>query len=492
MARPILALDQGTGGSVALVVDERGNVFAAADRPLALVFPQPGWVETDADEIVRATLSAAEQALRAAGVGWSDLSGIGLANQRETTVLWERRTGKPAAPAIIWQCRRTADLCAELLRAGHAQTVRAKTGLPIDPYFSATKIRWLLDHVPDGQARADAGELLTGTIDTWLIWQLSGGRAHLTDFTNASRTMLFNIHTRAWDPELLRLLNIPAAMLPEVRPSASSFATSTNGPDILGVAGDQQAALFGQACLAAGQCKHTYGTGAFLLMNTGESAVNSEHGLLTTLAIGERGQSCYALEGAVFTAGAAVQWLRDSLGLIATAAESELLAASVPDSGGVFFVPAFTGLGSPHWDPHARGTIVGLTGGVGRAHLVRATLEAIAFQSADLLQAMAADLGQRPAALRVDGGGAANDFLMQFQADITGIAVERPQQQETTALGAAYLAGLTAGIWRDASEIAQLRRVGRRFEPRLPPAGRDRLLAGWHRAVERAKAWAAG
>jgi glycerol kinase len=489
MARSILALDQGTSGSAALVVDEQGGVVAAADRPIALAFPQPGWVEVNADEILNATLDAAEEALTAAGMTWSDLSSIGIANQRETTVVWDRRTGEPVAPAVVWQCRRTADLCAELLRAGHAQAVRAKTGLPIDPYFSATKIRWLLDHIPDGQARAEAGDLLAGTIDTWLTWKLSGRRAHLTDFTNASRTMLFNIYTRAWDPDLLRLLNIPAAMLPEVRPSSGHFAATTRGPAIVGVAGDQQSALFGQGCLASGQCKNTYGTGAFLLMNTGRSAIDSEHGLLTTLAVGEQGQPCYALEGAVFTAGAALQWLRDGLGLIATSAESETLATSVPDSGGVFFVPAFAGLGSPHWDPRARGTIVGLTGGVGRAHLVRATLEAIAFQSADLLEAMAADLGQQPAALRVDGGGSANDFMMQFQADVTGVPIERPHQQETTALGAAYLAGLAAGIWRDVSEIERLPRLDRRFEPHMPPAERARLLADWHRAVERAKAW---
>jgi glycerol kinase len=490
MDRYILALDQGTSGSAALVVDERGAVIVGADRPIALAFPQSGWVEADAAAILCATVDAAQQALGAAGLTWSNLSGIGIANQRETTVLWDRRTGQPVAPAIIWQCRRTTDLCAELLRQGHARMIREKTGLPIDPYFSATKIRWLLDHTPDGQARAEASDLLAGTIDTWLIWQLSGGRAHLTDFTNASRTMLFNIHTRAWDPDLLRLLNIPAVMLPKVRPSTGYFADSTNGPAILGVAGDQQSALFGQACLAAGRCKNTYGTGAFLLMNTGQSAVDSTHGLLTTLAIDEQGQPCYALEGAVFTAGAALQWLRD--GLIATAAESETLAASVPDSGGVFFVPAFAGLGSPHWDPHARGTIVGLTGGVARAHLVRATLEAIAFQSADLLEAMVADLGQQPAVVRVDGGGSANDFLMQFQADITGIPVERPRQQETTALGAAYLAGLAAGIWRSTSEIERLPRLDRRFEPRIPSSDRARLLADWLRAVDRARAWAAG
>jgi glycerol kinase len=491
VARCILALDQGTSGSAALVVDEGGRVLAAADRPIGLVFPQPGWVEANADEITQATVSAAEQALAAAGMTWSDLYGVGIANQRETTVVWDRRTGQPVGPAIVWQCRRTVDICTELARAGHAPMVREKTGLPIDPYFSATKIRWLLDHVPDGQSRAEAGDLLAGTIDSWLIWQLCGRQTHVTDFTNASRTMLFNIHTRAWDPDLLRLLNIPAAVLPDVRPSSGYFGACLNGPPILGVAGDQQAALVGQACLRAGQCKNTYGTGAFLLMNTGASPVHSQHGLLTTLAIGEQGQPCFALEGAVFTAGAAVEWLRDALGLIATAAESERLAASVTDNGGVFFVPALSGLGSPHWDPHARGTIVGLTGGSGRAHLVRATLEAIAFQSADLLEAMSADLGQEPVALRVDGGGSANDFLMQFQADVTGVPVERPEQQETTALGASYLAGLAAGIWRETAEIEQLPRPGRRFEPRMQRAERARLLAEWHRAVDRAKGWAA-
>ncbi|MBV8086899.1 MAG: glycerol kinase GlpK [Chloroflexi bacterium] len=491
MSRPlILALDQGTSGSAAIVVDELGQIVALADEAIALAYPQPGWVEADGWDILRATSRAANQALHAAGVGWPDLAGIGITNQRETTILWDRASGQPAGPAVVWQCRRTADMCAELIRAGNEDSVRGKTGLPIDPYFSGTKIRWLLDHTRHGQARAEAGELLAGTVDSWLIWKLSGGSTHMTDFTNASRTMLFDIHTREWDADLLRMLNIPAAMLPRVRPSSGYFAETSGGVPILGVAGDQQAALFGQACLRPGQSKNTYGTGAFLLMNTGGEAVSSRHGLLTTLAIDGAGQPCYALEGAVFTAGAAVQWLRDALGLIATAAESETLARATPDSGGVYFVPAFAGLGSPYWDPAARGTIVGLTGGVRREHLVRATLEAIAFQSADLLSAMAADYGGSAAALRVDGGGSANDFLMQFQADIAGVPVERPKQQETTGLGAAYLAGLAAGVWKGSAEIERLPAIERRFEPAMHEARRQHLVGEWRRAVERAKGWA--
>ena len=489
MARFILALDQGTSGSAAMVVDEHGEIVAARDEPIALAYPQPGWVEADARDILQATSRAADEALRSAGISWSGLAGIGITNQRETTVLWERDGGEPVAPAVVWQCRRTADMCSELSREGHEAMVRSKTGLPIDPYFSGTKLRWLLDHTPDGQARAAAGELLAGTVDSWLTWNMSGGRSHVTDLTNASRTMLFDIHTRTWDADLLHMLNIPPAILPEVRPSSGYFGDTASGVPILGVAGDQQAALFGQACVRPGQSKNTYGTGAFLLMNTGSEAVRSRNGLLTTLAIDGAGAPCYALEGAVFTAGAAVQWLRDSLSLIATAAETEALARAVPDNGGVYFVPAFAGLGSPHWDAAARGTIVGLTGGVRREHLVRATLEAIAFQSADLLSAMAADYGGQATTLRVDGGGSANDFLMQFQADIAGVAVDRPRQQETTALGAAYLAGLAAGVWKDAADIERLPAIGRRFEPIMPAPQRDHLLRQWHRAVERAKGW---
>ncbi|MGH2365930.1 MAG: glycerol kinase GlpK [Chloroflexota bacterium] len=486
----ILALDQGTSGSAAMIVDQRGEIVASADEPVALEYPQPGWVEADAGEMLRATSRAANQALQAAGIGWSALAGIGIANQRETTIVWDRLSGQPVGPAIIWQCRRTAAMCANLVRAGHENMVRSRTGLPIDPYFSATKMRWLLDHAPDGQARAEAGELLAGTVDSWLMWKLAGGRAHLTDFTNASRTMLFNIHSRAWDADLLTMLNIPRTILPDVQASSGYFADTVSGVPILGVAGDQQAALFGQACLRPGQSKNTYGTGAFLVMNTGSDAVNSRHGLLTTLAIDAAAGSCYGLEGAAFTAGAAIQWLRDNLALITTAAESEALARAVPDNGGVYFVPAFAGLGSPHWDATARGVIVGLTGGVKREHIVRATLEAIAFQSADLLSAFAADYAGQAAAVRVDGGGSANDFLMQFQADIAGVAVERPKQRETTALGAAYLAGLAAGVWKDTSDIARLPALDRRFEPAMPPAQREHLQANWHRAVERAKGWA--
>jgi glycerol kinase len=486
----ILALDQGTSGSAAMLFSAEGQILAAADRPLTLTYPQPGWVDQDAEQILRVTREAASAVLGEAGMSWRDLRAVGITNQRETTVVWETRSGKPVAPAIVWQCRRTAEICAELKRSGWTERVRSATGLPIDPYFSGTKIRWLLDRIPDGQRRAEAGDLLFGTIDSWLIWNLTERRVHATDYTNASRTMLFNIHTRAWDADLLGMLNIPAAILPEVRTSSGLFGHLPEGPAILGVAGDQQAALFGQAGYDAGECKNTYGTGAFMVMNAGEEAIRSERGLLTTLAVSGDGAPCYALEGSVFTAGAVVQWLRDGVGLIAGAEESEALAMSVPDTAGVTFVPAFVGLGSPYWDPRARGSIFGLTAGANRAHIVRAALESIAYQSAELLGAMAADAGSSLAALRVDGGGSANAFTMQFQADLIGLPVERPVIRETTALGAAYLAGLAAGFWPDSGALRKRWKLDRRFEPRIDQARREELMATWRRAVSRSLEWA--
>ena len=486
----ILALDQGTGGSAALLFDANGSVVAAAECAVAARHPQPGWVEQDAHELVQATQAAATHALAEAGARWSDVAAIGIANQRETTVVWDRRSGEPLGPAIVWQCRRTAPLCAELERGGWGARVRRATGLPIDPYFAATKIRWLLDHTPQGQQRAMDGELLAGTVDTWLLWNLTADHRHATDYTNASRTLLFDIHERRWDADLLGMLNIPPALLPEVQPSAGLFGTTPEGVPVLAMAGDQQAALFGQGCFDAGQAKHTYGTGAFLLMNTGVHPSASERGLLTTLAIDGQGQPCYALEGSVLNAGSVVQWLRDGLGIIQTAEETEALALSVQDTAGLVLVPAFSGLGSPYWDPTARGTLLGVTAAAGRAHLVRAALEAQAFQTAELLQAILAEAPTSLAALRVDGGGSANNFTMQFQADLLGLPVERPTVHETTAQGAAFLAGLAAGIWPDAATLRAMWRLERRFEPAMAATRRAELLATWRRAIQRSLHWA--
>ncbi len=490
----ILALDQGTSGSAAILFDGQGQVVASADRELTQHYPRPGWVEHDPEEIFQVTLAVAREALEAARVPPSRVRAIGVTNQRETTVLWERATGRPVANAVVWQCRRTADQCQELRRRGLETAVREKTGLVIDPYFSATKLRWLLDQLPDGQRRAQEGDLCFGTVDSWLLY-LSGGRVHATDCTNASRTMLFNIHTLAWDEELLSALDIPRAVLPQVRPSSGFFGEAN--PELLGasipitgVAGDQHAALFGQACFEPGMVKNTYGTGCFLLMYTGQHPTPSRHGLLSTVAwsMGE-GAGEYALEGSVFTAGAALQWLRDGLGILRGAWETEALARSVPDAGGVYFVPAFAGLGAPYWDVYARGTIVGLTAGTTRAHIVRAILEAMAYQVRDVVEAMEADTGLSVPLLRADGGGSANAFLMQFQSDILGIPLECPEVSDTTALGAAFLAGLGAGFWRGRDELAGLRRVAQRYQPRMPEAQRQALYEGWQRAVERARGW---
>jgi glycerol kinase len=499
----ILALDQGTTSSRALVFDRAGRVVALSQREFRQIYPRPGWVEHDPDEIWATQLACARDALAAAGAKAAQVAAIGIANQRETTVLWERSSGRPLANAIVWQDRRTADACARLRDEGREDDLRRRTGLMLDPYFSATKLAWLLDRLPQARDRAERGELAFGTIDTWLIWNLTGGAAHVTDVSNASRTMLLDLARQDWDDSLLRLFGIPRAVLPGVVASSGRFGESgssrlgTSTPElfgasiaIAGVAGDQQAATFGQACFSPGMAKNTYGTGCFLLMNVGPQPRPSEHRLLATagwrLASGE---AAYMLEGSVFVGGAVVQWLRDGLGLIREAAEIEALAGQVEDTGGVFLVPAFVGLGAPYWDASARGAIVGLTRGTTRAHLARAALESIALQSAELLQAMQSDWGGALSELRVDGGAARNDLLMQMQADYLGVPVVRPQVTETTALGAAYLAGLAVGFWSGLDEIAAQWKIDRRFEPRLDPARREVALDGWRRAVERARDW---
>ena len=494
-AEHILALDQGTTSSRALVFDRRGAVVALAQQEFTQHFPQPGWVEHDAGEIWRTQLAVAREALARAGLNASQLRALAITNQRETTVLWDRTTGEPVAPAIVWQDRRTAAAC-DTLRPRWAARIQRKTGLVLDAYFSATKLQWLLDHVPSARARAEAGELAFGTIDSWLLWQLTGGRVHATDASNAARTLLFNIHTLQWDEELLGLFGIPHAVLPHVHPSSGVFgetdAALLGAPvPIAGVAGDQQAATFGQACFAPGMAKNTYGTGCFMLMNTGASAVTSRHRLLGTVAwLGPHTPACYALEGSVFMAGATIQWLRDGLQMIRTAAEVEALAASVPDTQDVYLVPAFAGLGAPDWDGHARGTLVGMTRGTTRAHIARAALEAIALQTADVFHAMGQDAGVPLRELRVDGGASRNDLLMQLQADYLGVPVLRPALTETTAFGAAGLAGLASGLWSGADELSSLWRLQRRFEPQLPAAARQAKLARWREAVARARGWA--
>ena len=494
--RYILALDQGTTSSRAIVFDHGGQVVALAQREFTQVFPQPGWVEHDAREIWTTQHAVALEAIEKVG-GASEIAAIGITNQRETTMLWDRATGEPVANAIVWQDRRTAGRCDELRARGHARRVQQKTGLVIDAYFAGTKLEWLLDNVPGARARAEAGELAFGTIDSWLVWKLTNGRVHATDASNASRTMLFNLRTGAWDDELLQLLRVPRGVLPQVVASSGVVATadaSVLGAElpIAGIAGDQQAATFGQTCWSPGMAKNTYGTGCFMLMNTGGQRVNSRNRLLTT--VGWRGPDgptnlAYCLEGSVFMAGATVQWLRDGLQVIQSAAEVESLAAQVEDTGDVYLVPAFAGLGTPDWDPRARGTLVGMTRGTTRAHIARAALEAIALQSADVFAAMARDAGIALTELRVDGGASRNNLLMQMQADFLGVPVVRPQVTETTALGAAYLAGLATGYWRDPVEIERQWRVERRFEPRLAEPQRAAKLARWREAVERAKGW---
>ncbi len=495
MTRYVLALDQGTSSTRAILFDELGAPRAVSQREVSLAYPHPGWVNQDAEELWESVLTVAREALAAAGVTADQITAIGITNQRETTILWDRSTGKPVAPAIVWQSRQSANLVEDILRRGKAEAYQRITGLVPDAYFSATKIAWLLDQDPSLRTRAEAGELAFGTVDSWLLWRLSGGAVHLTDYANASRTMLFDIRRLDWAPELLADLDIPQSLLPSAVPNSGLFCEALpewlGAPiPVAGVAGDQQAALFGQVCLAPGEAKNTYGTGSFLLMNTGKEAVTSRNRLLTTIAWGLGGAIEYALEGAIFVTGAAVQWLRDGLGILARAQDIEALAASVPDSGGVVFVPALTGLGAPHWDPHARGTIVGITRGTTAAHIARATLESIAFQTRDVLDAMVADSGVRLAELRVDGGAAANNLLLQIQADAVGVPVVRPVVTETTALGAAYLAGLASGIWRTPEELRGLWRVDRRFEPRMSDSDRSSAYERWREAVDRARGWA--
>ena len=498
MAQFILSLDQGTTSSRAIVFDHDGHVVSVAQQEFPQIYPRPGWVEHDPEAIWQSQLSTARWAMEKANAGAADIAAIGVTNQRETTLVWDRKTGEPIANAIVWQCRRTADICETLRSAGHEALFLQQTGLVLDAYFSGTKIQWLLDHVPGARARAEAGELAFGTIDTFLIWRLTGGKVHATDPSNASRTLIFNIQRGQWDEHLLAILRIPPALLPEVRASSSSFGQSVaewfGAPiPICGVAGDQQAATFGQACFREGLAKNTYGTGCFMLLNTGRKPVLSRNGLLTTVGWQLSGggitsdATTYCLEGSVFIAGAAVQWLRDELKIIAHAHESEALARSVDDTAGVYFVPAFVGLGAPYWDQHARGAIVGLTRGSNRAHLARAALEAIAYQSRDVLEAMQSDAGHALKALRVDGGAALNDWLMQFQADMLGVPVERPVVTETTALGAAYLAGLAVGYWHDQQEIEAQWRAGKVFEPRMRESERARLYDGWKQAVARVR-----
>ena len=490
----ILALDEGTTSARAIVFDAQGRVVSLAQKEFTQHFPHSGWVEHDALEIWAAQLGVAVEALGRAGLSPADIAGIGITNQRETTVVWDRASGVPVGPAIVWQDRRTATMCERLVAEGHESLFRDRTGLPVDAYFSGTKIAWILDNIPGARARAEAGQLAFGTIDSWLAWKLTGGVVHATDASNASRTLLFDIHQGRWDDDLLRLLRVPGSMLPEVRPSSGVIGTATvaglAGIAIAGIAGDQQAALFGQMCFRPGLTKNTYGTGCFMLQNTGEKPVVSHNRLITTVAWNLAGRTSYALEGAVFVGGAVVQWLRDGLKLIRSAEEVNALAATEPDSGGVFVVPAFTGLGAPHWDPRARGTIVGITRATTAGHIARAALESIAFQSADLLNAMRADAPVPPGEMRVDGGACRSDLLMQFQADLLGIPVARPEVTETTALGAAYLAGLATGVWKTTDDLAGQYRVERRFEPGAASARARESAATWSRAVERAKGWA--
>jgi glycerol kinase len=487
----ILAIDQGTTSTRSIVYDRTGAAAGIASSELSQHYPHQGWVEHDGEEIWQTVLTTGRAALAKSGIEASALAAIGITNQRETVLLWERATGRPVHPAIVWQDRRTADHCAALKAAGHEAQVQAATGLLLDPYFSATKLAWLLDHVPDARQRAEAGELAFGTVDSFLLWRLTGGRVHATDATNASRTLMFDIRRQTWSPELLDLFGIPTALLPEVRDSAGEFGTAEPahfgaGVPIAGIAGDQQAALVGQGCFAPGQAKATYGTGTFMLLNTGASAPVSRSGLVTTTAYRLGGTTAYALEGSIFAAGATVQWLRDGLGLIAASAETEALACSLADNGGVYLVPAFVGLGAPHWKADARALVTGLTFGTGAAHLVRAALEAVAYQTHDLMAAMAADGGTAPNSLRIDGGMTANDWLCRFLADILQLPVERPAGVEATALGSARLAGIGAGLWKGPEGVAASRGRVDLFEPQMPPAQREALLDGWQDALSRA------
>lgn len=491
MDKYIMALDLGTTSCRCIIFDKNGRICSAAQKEFTQYFPQPGWVEHDAEEIWATQTGLMYEAMSKIDITINEIAGIGITNQRETTVLWDKETGRPVHKAIVWQCRRTAGYCDELKKLGMAEFFRSKTGLVLDAYFSATKLRWLLDNAAGARERAEKSKLLFGTVDSWIIWKLTGGKVHVTDYSNASRTMLFNIHTLKWDEEILRVLKIPQQILPEVKPSSHVYGYTDSklfGREvpIAGAGGDQQCALFGQTCFERGEVKNTYGTGGFMLMNTGTAPVNSHNGLVTTIAWGVDDKVEYALEGSIFVAGAAVQWLRDELGLIRDAAESEVLAKSVPDANGCYVVPAFVGLGAPYWDQYARGAIVGLTRGVNRNHIVRATLESIAYQVNDVLMAMQEDSGMPITSLRVDGGACDNDFLMQFQADILNTSVVRPYCIETTAMGAAYLAGLAVGYWRSKEEILANHVIAAEFKPQMGQARRESLLQGWHNAVKAA------
>ncbi|MDR0561944.1 MAG: glycerol kinase GlpK [Spirochaetaceae bacterium] len=495
MAKYLVAIDQGTTSSRSIVFDKQGNIIQSAQKEFTQIFPKPGWVEHDPMEIWSSQLGVLTEAKTRAAASSSDIAAIGITNQRETTIVWEKSTGKPAYNAIVWQCRRTAEYCDSLKAKGFDKVIKEKTGLIADAYFSGTKVRWILENVPGAREKAEKGELLFGTVDTWIIWNLTRGKAHITDYSNASRTMLYNIHTLEWDPEILKELNIPQSMLPEVKPSSCVYGRTDHeflGGEvpIAGIAGDQQAALFGQRCFEPGMVKNTYGTGCFILMNTGTKAVESKNGLLTTIAWGINGTVEYALEGSVFVAGASIQWLRDGLKIIENAPQSDGIAESVPDTGGVYVVPAFTGLGAPYWDQYARGVIVGLTRGTTREHLVRAVLESLAYQSSDVIKAMEADAGVPIKAIRVDGGASRSGFIMQFQADIINTDVVRPKIIESTALGAAYLAGLGVGFYADKEDIQKNAAVDRVFKPAIQEAKRTELLRGWKEAVKRALGWA--
>ena len=491
----ILALDQGTTSSRCIIYDKQGNTISAAQKEFSQYYPQPGWVEHDAEEIWSAQMTVAHEAMLKAGLTYRNIEAIGITNQRETTVVWDKETGRPVYNAIVWQCRRTAEYCDRLIEQGMGEIFKEKTGLLIDAYFSATKLRWILENVEGAREKAEQGKLLFGTVETWLIWKMTGGRVHITDYSNASRTMMFNIHTLQWDQDILDILDIPRAMLPEPVPSSKIYGetepTLFAGPiRIAGAAGDQQAALFGQTCFTAGEAKSTYGTGCFLLLNTGDRPVRSQNGLLTTIAWGLDGKVSYALEGSVFVCGAAIQWLRDELNILENSPQSEEMALAVEDAGGVYVVPAFVGLGAPYWDPYARGAIFGLTRGTNKNHLVRATLESLAYQCNDLLRAMSSDLGRGLVSLKVDGGACANNFLMQFQADILDREVLRPQCIETTSLGAAYLAGLAVGYWENQQDVLQNWQIDRRFSPSMDTRTRNTLLSGWDKAVQRTAGWA--
>ena len=495
MGKYIMALDQGTTSSRCILFDKKGNMCSVAQKEYKQYYPKPGWVEHDPKEIWSSQISVATEAMSKISVDAEDIHAIGITNQRETTIVWDKKTGEPVYPAIVWQCRRTADMIEKMEKDGMSELVRKKTGLIPDAYFSGTKLKWILDHVEGARERAKNGELLFGTVDTWLIWKLTKGKVHVTDYTNASRTMLFDIHERKWDKEILEYLDIPACMLPEVKPSSCIYGYTNENLiggriPIAGAAGDQQAALFGQCCFESGDVKNTYGTGCFLLMNTGEKPVFSENGLVTTIAWGLDGKVNYALEGSIFVAGAAIQWLRDEMRLIDSAEDSEYMAKKVKDTNGCYVVPAFTGLGAPHWDQYARGTIVGITRGVNKYHIIRATLDSLAYQVNDVLQSMRADSGIQLASLKVDGGASANDFLMQTQADIINAPVNRPRCVETTAMGAAYLAGLAVKYWTSKEEVLQNWAIDKTFIPEITDEARSKRIRGWEKAVKYAYGWA--